>query len=144
VEKGKESENVPNAIYVYSILSSLSVMRPGTLTSPKFSNGSGLYLYFLCVYWPWTRTPWIHNLFEQYEHWPEVLYWMTINMRIHFLDMWIEVANGELITTLYQKETNRNTFLLESSAHPSALKRGLPKSQFYRLRRVLFDRGLYW
>jgi hypothetical protein len=37
---------------------------------------------------------------------------------VHF--MWIEVVHGELITTLYQKETDRNTFLLDSSVHPSA------------------------
>ena len=54
--------------------------------------------------------------------------------RVSFLDMWFELCNGSLITILYQKETDRNTFLLASSAHPRALKYGLPKSQFYRLR----------
>ncbi|CAB1323828.1 unnamed protein product [Coregonus sp. 'balchen'] len=45
--------------------------------------------------------------------------------RVHFLDMWIKVANDELITPLYQKDNP-----------PSALKRRLPKSQFYRVRPV--------
>ena len=56
--------------------------------------------------------------------------------RVSFLDMWIEQRNGGLITTLFKKKTDRNTFLLASSAHPKALKNGLPKSQFYRLRRL--------
>lgn len=55
---------------------------------------------------------------------------------VSFLDMWIKQENGSLITTLYKKETDRNTFLLATSAHPRALKNGLPKSQFYRLRRL--------
>ncbi|CAM4671500.1 unnamed protein product [Leuciscus chuanchicus] len=50
--------------------------------------------------------------------------------------MWIKLEDGRLTTTLYRKETDRNSFLLASSSHPSALKNGLPKSQFYRLRRI--------
>ena len=56
--------------------------------------------------------------------------------RVHFLDMWIINNNGCLTTTLYQKETDRNTLLLATSLHPPSLKRSLPISQFYRLRRV--------
>ncbi len=56
--------------------------------------------------------------------------------RVSFLDMWIELKSGGLITTLYRKPTDCNTFLLSSSAHPKALKNGLPKSQFYRLRHL--------
>ncbi len=56
--------------------------------------------------------------------------------RVSFLDMWIELKSGGLITTLYRKPTDRNTFLLASSAHRKALKNGLPQSQFYRLRRL--------
>ena len=56
--------------------------------------------------------------------------------KVHFLDMWVMKGNGGLSTTLYRKETDRNTLLLATSFHPTPLKRGLPKSQFYRLRRV--------
>lgn len=56
--------------------------------------------------------------------------------KVHFLDMWILNNNGCLQTTLYQKETDRNTLLLATSLHPPSLKRSLPISQFYRLRRV--------
>lgn len=55
--------------------------------------------------------------------------------KVHFLDMWI-VKDNTLFTTLYRKETDKNTLLLASSFHPTPLKRGLPKSQFFRLRRV--------
>lgn len=34
--------------------------------------------------------------------------------RVSFLDMQIEFSNGSLITTLYKKDTDRNTFLLAS------------------------------
>ena len=56
--------------------------------------------------------------------------------RVHFLDMWVCINNGSLSTTLYRKDTDRNTLLLAKSAHPTTLKKGLPKSQFYRLRRI--------
>ncbi len=56
------------------------------------------------------------------------------HQHVPFLDMCVELHNGSLITTLYQKDTDKNTVLLASSAHPRALKYGLPKSQFYRLR----------
>ena len=50
--------------------------------------------------------------------------------------MWVVLNGGRLSTTLYQKETDRNTFLLATSNHPPALIESLPISQFYRLRRV--------
>ena len=56
--------------------------------------------------------------------------------KVHFLDMWVMKGNGGLFTTLYRKETDRNTLLFATSSHPTPLKRGLPKSQFYRLRRI--------
>ena len=56
--------------------------------------------------------------------------------KVHFLDMWIMKINGSLSTTLYQKETDRNMLLLSTSLHPSPLKKSLPISQFYRLRRL--------
>lgn len=56
--------------------------------------------------------------------------------KVHFLDMWVINNDGKLSTTLYQKETDRNTLLLATSFHPPSLKESLPISQFYRLRRV--------
>ena len=56
--------------------------------------------------------------------------------KVHFLDMWVVKDNSSLFTTLYRKDTDKNTLLMASSFHPTPLKRGLPKSQFFRLRRV--------
>lgn len=56
--------------------------------------------------------------------------------KVHFLDMWVIRSESILTTTLYRKETDRNTLLQATSSHPTPLKRGLPKSQFYRLRRI--------
>ena len=56
--------------------------------------------------------------------------------KVHFLDMWVIKENKSLITTLYRKDTDKNTLLMANSFHPTPLKRGLPKSQFFRLRRV--------
>lgn len=47
--------------------------------------------------------------------------------RVHFLDMWVIKNQGRLTTTLYRKETDKNTLLLASSFHSTPLKRGLPK-----------------
>lgn len=56
--------------------------------------------------------------------------------QVSFLDMWVQKRDGHLTTTLYKKPTDKNTLLLATSAHPTPLKKGLPKSQFFRLRRV--------
>ena len=56
--------------------------------------------------------------------------------RVHYLNMWIEKSNGTLFTTLYRKKMDRNTLLQGDSFHPEPLKRGLPRSQFFRLRRI--------
>lgn len=57
-------------------------------------------------------------------------------VQVIFLDLTVIKSNGSIITTLYRKETDKNTLLLASSFHPTSLKRSLPISQFYRLRRI--------
>lgn len=56
--------------------------------------------------------------------------------KVCFLDMWVKKEHGSILTSLYRKETDKNTLLLASSFHPTPLKRGLPISQFLRLRRI--------
>jgi hypothetical protein len=56
--------------------------------------------------------------------------------RVRYLDMWLEKSNGTLLPTLYRKETDRNTVLQGDSFHPEPLKREVPRSQFFRLRRI--------
>ena len=49
--------------------------------------------------------------------------------------MWIEKSNGTQFTTLYRKETDRNTLLQGAIFLPDPLKR-LPRSPFFRLRPI--------
>ncbi len=58
------------------------------------------------------------------------------NQRVSFLNMWVMKNNSSIITTLYQKDTDKNTLLPATSFHPTPLKRGLPVSQFFRLSRI--------
>ncbi len=53
--------------------------------------------------------------------------------------MWVLRNYDKLIKTLYTKDTDHNTLLLATSFHPTSLKKRLPKSQFYRLRRICYS-----
>ena len=55
---------------------------------------------------------------------------------VTFLDTRISINAGKLSSTLYTKSTDRNSLLHASSAHPVPLKKGLPYSQFLRLKRI--------
>lgn len=55
---------------------------------------------------------------------------------IHFLDVLISKQNNEISTTVFRKSTDKNTLLSADSHHPVPLKRGLPLSQLYRIRRI--------
>ena len=59
------------------------------------------------------------------------------NVSINFLDITI-MTNGEgnLFTTLYCKPTDSHNYLLYSSEHPRHILRGIPYSQFLRVRRI--------
>ena len=60
----------------------------------------------------------------------------TSDTRVNFLDTTVIVREKELITTLYVKPTDRNTYLPFNSAHPYHCKKGLPYGQFLRIRRI--------
>lgn len=55
---------------------------------------------------------------------------------VSFLDTTVILEGNCLLTTLYTKPTDKNSILHASSAHPSNLKRGLPYTQFLRLKRI--------
>ena len=55
---------------------------------------------------------------------------------LNFLDVKVSVNNNHLITDLYIKPTDRNTYLPYDSAHPKHCMRGLPYGQFLRIRRI--------
>ncbi len=56
---------------------------------------------------------------------------------IHFLDLLISVNdNRRLETSIYRKNTDRNTILHATSFHPDHLIENIPYGQFIRLRRI--------
>ncbi|XP_069612068.1 uncharacterized protein [Ranitomeya imitator] len=56
-------------------------------------------------------------------------------MEVEFLDLKLYPGDGYVQTTLYRKPTAINSLLHFSSFHPQHLKKGIPKGQFYRIRR---------
>ena len=60
--------------------------------------------------------------------------------KIDFLDVTvIKDAKGYLSTDVYQKPTNTHNYLNRDSAHPEHCKKGIPHSQFLRLKRIISD-----
>ena len=56
---------------------------------------------------------------------------------IIFLDFTISIgSNNEIITSLYSKPNDSHNYLLYSSEHPRHLLKGIPFSQFLRVRRI--------
>ncbi|XP_063791129.1 uncharacterized protein LOC134945635 [Pseudophryne corroboree] len=61
---------------------------------------------------------------------------------IHYLDVAINQDHlHHLHTSLFVKETDRNTTLHANSHHPPTLKWGLPYSQYMRIRRICSDQA---
>lgn len=54
---------------------------------------------------------------------------------VSFLDVSVNKSE-QLLTKVYRKQTDRNSFLDYSSYHPPSLRRGLPYSQLLRIRRI--------
>ncbi|KAM4034840.1 LOW QUALITY PROTEIN: uncharacterized protein ACNLHF_021544 [Anomaloglossus baeobatrachus] len=56
--------------------------------------------------------------------------------KLPFLDVLIEKSNeGNIVTSTHRKETATNSLLRWESGHPFALKKGIPKGQFSRIKR---------
>ena len=63
---------------------------------------------------------------------------------INFLDTTVNIASSnELVTTLYKKETDRNTSLHRKSYHPPSTKKSIPYSQALRISRICSDDNDY-
>jgi peptide-methionine (R)-S-oxide reductase len=60
---------------------------------------------------------------------------------IPFLDTQVSVSNGQLVTDLYRKPTDRCQYLLPSSCHPVHITKNIPYSLCYRLVRICSDRN---
>jgi hypothetical protein len=63
--------------------------------------------------------------------------------KIDFLDVTIiKDEEGYLTTDVFQKETDTHSYLHQSSSHPNNCKKGIPYSQFLRLRRLCTDNSI--
>eukprot|EP00079_Xenopus_tropicalis_P033236 XP_017947007.1 PREDICTED: uncharacterized protein LOC108645773 [Xenopus tropicalis] len=62
---------------------------------------------------------------------------------LHFLDVDITYTESGFITSVYSKPTDRNNLLNATSLHPPGTFKGLPKSQFTRIRRITSNNDLY-
>ncbi len=61
---------------------------------------------------------------------------VEINTHNTFLDMRVLLESGKLLSTLYCKPADKNSILHASSAHTTYLKKGLPYTQFLRLKLI--------
>ena len=59
--------------------------------------------------------------------------------QIPFLDTLVKVSDNSIVTDLYTKPTDSHSYLHYNSAHPHRCKKGIPYSQFLRLRRICSD-----
>ncbi|XP_041440147.1 uncharacterized protein LOC121400651 [Xenopus laevis] len=64
-------------------------------------------------------------------------------LELHFLDVNVQVSGSSFTTTVYTKPTDRNNILKPSSFHPPGLFKGLPRSQFMRVKRITSTAELY-
>ena len=55
---------------------------------------------------------------------------------LSFLDITLRITDDHISTTIYYKDTDTHTYLHHQSSHPSHCKKGLPRSQLLRLRRL--------
>ena len=128
----------------------------GTRLAPSFAN---LYMYHYedkFVY-PYHLQPkvwyrYIDDVFMIWDHGKDELdkFVTHLNMcnanitfsseisptHLSFLDVKVKLIENQLVTDLYTKPTDRNTYLPYNSAHPQHCMRGLPYGQFLRIRRI--------
>lgn len=57
------------------------------------------------------------------------------SVSLPFLDLTIQIKNGQISTKTFRKDTAANTLLLATSHHPRSLIHGIPVGQFLRTRR---------
>ena len=128
----------------------------GTRLAPSFANIYMNHFEETHVYiYPFKPTVWfryIDDIFMVWDHGLDELntfiqYLNTCNdnikfsseiseEKLNFLDVTVKVENQSLVTDLYTKPTDRNTYLPYNSAHPRHCMKGLPYGQFLRIRRI--------
>ena len=83
----------------------------------------------------------LKKMIEALSHFhPALEYTTQIDQRIPMLDVDISIKGKKVSTTLYTKDTDSHSYLQYSSSHPSACKKGIPYSQFLRVRRICSEK----
>ncbi|KAI8516763.1 corticospinal neuron axon guidance through spinal cord [Branchiostoma belcheri] len=67
----------------------------------------------------------------------------TSKTTINFLDVKVNISEGDITTDLYTKPTDKHQYLLRNSAHPKHCKLGIPYGQFLRIRRICSNTSRY-
>ncbi|XP_041417760.1 uncharacterized protein LOC121393382 [Xenopus laevis] len=60
---------------------------------------------------------------------------------LNFLDVHLEIVEGQVCTSLYRKETDRNNVLHANSFHAPNIIKAIPRGQFLRARRISSNTG---
>jgi len=107
---------------------------------PKINGLSILYLKYIDdIFLVWTSSKESLQSFLQsinQQH-PSIKFEAQMsNKEINFLDTTIYIKNNHLLTKLYSKPTDRQSYLHNNSYHPNATKRGIPFSQALRMKRI--------
>ena len=69
-------------------------------------------------------------------HQPALQYTAEISTRVNMLDTTLSVRGDRIESTLFSKPTDTHSYLRFDSSHPITCKRGIPYSQFMRVRRI--------
>ena len=60
---------------------------------------------------------------------------------VSYLDTTVRIVDNRIVTDLYRKQSDRNTYLLPSSCHPSHVSESIPFSLCLRLVRICTEQG---
>ena len=91
----------------------------------QINNSNGLYLryiddLFIIINWP------SRHLIKQIDRWnkfdPNIQLLSNIDRHVNFLDLYIENKDGELVTTVYHKPSEKPYYLPFNSVHPLHMK----------------------
>ena len=86
----------------------------------------------------------LEKMLEEFKHFhPALDYTVTVDKEVPMLDTKISIKGTKIATTLYTKPTDSHAYLQYSSSHPGSCKKGIPYSQFLRIRRICSEEVEY-
>ncbi|CAH2246455.1 Hypothetical predicted protein [Pelobates cultripes] len=104
------------------------------ILSPYEDHITGYYHYDLLIIWKGTQVE-AQQMMETLNHLPSPIRF-TANIstdKVQYLDLELSCGPNGIEHTLFSKPTDHTTLLHAHSAHPTALKKSIPKAQFQRV-----------